>query len=251
MLDVKNLQVKINDKDVLKGINLNIGSNEIHVIMGPNGSGKSTFASALVGRPDYELSAGEIIFLNKEITNIPPEERASMGMFLSFQYPAAIPGVSILNFLKTALNQIRKYNNLTQLNAAEFMELVKQKAALVGMNEKLLQRSLNENFSGGERKKNEIFQMAILEPKLAILDETDSGLDIDALRTIGSALNQLRNEQRSMLIITHYPRILQYIEPDFIHILYDGQIIKSGDSSLAVKLEKEGYDWILNKELKN
>lgn len=244
MLYTENLKLKINDKIVLNDINLNIKENEVHVIMGPNGSGKSSLASTLAGKPNYEPLGGTINFLGQDITSTPPEERASMGMFLSFQYPIEIPGVSTINFLKIAVNQIRKYNNLPNINAIEFIELVKSKSMLVGINEQLLYRSLNENFSGGEKKKNEILQMAVLEPKLAILDETDSGLDIDSLKTIGLALQKLKNDKLSMIIITHYPRILKYIEPDFIHVLYNGKIIKSGDKSLAFKLEKEGYDWI-------
>lgn len=244
MLSIKNLHADIESQQILKGINLEVKAGEVHAIMGPNGSGKSTLASVLAGREEYNVSQGEVSFLGKDILDLSPEDRAREGLFLAFQYPVEIPGVSSNNFMRTALNQIREYNGLDPLDAVHFLKLVKEKMALVEINQKLVNRSLNEGFSGGEKKKNEIFQMAMLEPKLAILDETDSGLDIDALRIVANGVNKLKSQDNATIVVTHYQRLLDYIVPDFVHVLYNGRIVKSGDKSLALELEERGYDWI-------
>lgn len=244
MLNINNLQASIEDKQILKGLNLQVNPGEVHAIMGPNGSGKSTLASVLAGRPEYEVTAGEVTFDGKDLLELAPEERAAEGLFLAFQYPVEIPGVSNINFLKTAISEIRKYRELPQLNAKEFLNLVKEKQALVEFDAKLTNRSLNEGFSGGEKKRNEIFQLAMLQPKLAILDETDSGLDIDALKIVANGVNQLRSPDNAFVLITHYQRLLEYIVPDFVHVLYNGKIVRSGTKELALELEEKGYDWI-------
>ena len=244
MLTIKNLHAGIEDKKILKGINLDVRAGEVHAIMGPNGSGKSSLASVLAGRENYEVTKGEVIFDGKDLLELSPEDRAREGLFLAFQYPVEIPGVSNINFLRTALNEIHSYRGLPALDAKEFLRLSKEKQKLVEFDAKLVNRSLNEGFSGGEKKRNEIFQLAMLEPKLAILDETDSGLDIDALRIVASGVNKLRSERNAFLIITHYQRLLEYIIPDFVHVLYDGRIVKSGTKELALELEEKGYDWL-------
>jgi len=244
MLSISNLQASIEDKQILKGLNLQVKPGEVHAIMGPNGSGKSTLASVLAGRPEYEVTAGEILFDGKDLLELSPEDRAREGVFLAFQYPIEIPGVSNINFLKTALSEIRTYKGLPQLSAKEFLKLVKEKQQLVEFDAKLTNRSLNEGFSGGEKKRNEIFQLAMLEPKLAILDETDSGLDIDALRIVANGVNQLRSSDNAFVMITHYQRLLEYIVPDFVHVLYNGRIVRSGTKELALELEEKGYDWL-------
>lgn len=244
MLEIRNLHAKIEDKKILNGINLTIGKGEVHAIMGPNGSGKSTLASVLAGREDYEITEGEVLFDGKDLLEMSPEDRAREGVFLAFQYPVEIPGVTNTNFLKTAINEIRKYKGLDPLDAVAFLKLMKEKMKVVNMDQSLMSRSLNEGFSGGEKKRNEIFQMAMLEPKLAILDETDSGLDIDALRVVSNGVNALRNGENSIIVVTHYQRLLSYIVPDFVHVLYKGQIVKSGTKALALELEEKGYDWI-------
>jgi Fe-S cluster assembly ATP-binding protein len=244
MLKIENLQARIEEKEILKGINLYIKPGEVHAIMGPNGSGKSTLASVLAGRADYEVTRGSVDFLGKDLLELSPEDRAKEGLFLAFQYPVEIPGVSTTNFMKTALNEKRKYNGLEPLDAAQFLKLMKEKMKLVQIDQALLSRSLNEGFSGGEKKRNEIFQMAMLEPKLAILDETDSGLDIDALRIVANGVNQLRSKDNAFLVVTHYQRLLEYIVPDFVHVLYKGRIVKSGTKELALELEERGYDFI-------
>lgn len=244
MLTIKNLQAKIDDKEILKGINLEIKAGEVHAIMGPNGSGKSTLASVLAGREDYDVTGGEVLFNGKELLELSPEDRAREGLFLAFQYPVEIPGVSNINFLKTAVNEIRAHKGMDPVSAKEFLQMVKEKSALVELDSKLANRSVNEGFSGGEKKRNEIFQMAMLEPKLAILDETDSGLDIDALRIVASGVNKLRSKDNATLVITHYQRLLDYIVPDVVHVLYKGKIVKSGPKELALELEEKGYDWI-------
>ena len=246
MLKIKNLKASIEGKEILNGINLTINPGEVHAIMGPNGSGKSTLASVLAGREEYEITDGEVNFLGKNLLELAPEERAAEGIFLAFQYPVEIPGVSSTNFLKTAINEIRKYKKLEPLDAVQFLGLVKEKMKLINIDQSLLSRPLNEGFSGGEKKKNEIFQLAMLEPKLAILDETDSGLDIDALRIVANGVNELKNKDNAILLITHYQRLLDYIVPDFVHVLYKGQIVKSGSKELALELEEKGYDWIKN-----
>ncbi|MEY3687695.1 MAG: Fe-S cluster assembly ATPase SufC [Bacteroidota bacterium] len=244
MLKIENLQARIEEKEILKGINLDIKPGEVHAIMGPNGSGKSTLASVLAGRADYEVTGGAVDFLGKDLLELSPEDRAKEGLFLAFQYPVEIPGVSTTNFMKTALNEKRKYQGLDPLDAAQFLKLMKEKMKLVQIDQSLLSRSLNEGFSGGEKKRNEIFQMAMLEPKLAILDETDSGLDIDALRIVANGVNQLRSKDNAFLVVTHYQRLLEYIVPDFVHVLYKGRIVKSGTKELALELEERGYDFI-------
>ncbi|GAB4410021.1 MAG: Fe-S cluster assembly ATPase SufC [Microscillaceae bacterium] len=244
MLKIQNLKASVEGKQILKGIDLEIKAGEIHAIMGPNGSGKSTLASVLAGREDYEIEEGTVEYLGKNLLELAPEERAGEGVFLAFQYPVEIPGVTSTNFLKTAVNAIRKYREEEPMDAVSFLKMLKQKAQLVEIDEKLLQRSLNEGFSGGEKKRNEIFQMAMLEPKLAILDETDSGLDIDALRIVADGVNKLRRPDNATLVITHYQRLLDYIVPDFVHVLYNGRIVKSGGKDLAFTLEEKGYDWI-------
>jgi len=249
MLEIKNLHANIDGKKILKGINLKINAGEIHAIMGPNGSGKSTLAQVLAGREEYEVTKGEIIYEGKNLLEMPPEDRAREGVFLAFQYPVEIPGVSSTNLLKTALNEIRKHRGLEQVDAMEFLTLIKEKTKLVELDQQLLSRSVNEGFSGGEKKRNEIFQMAVLEPKLAILDETDSGLDIDALRIVAKGVNTLKSKENAVIVVTHYQRLLDYLIPDFVHVLYNGKIVKSGGKKLAFELEEKGYDWI--KEDKN
>lgn len=244
MLKIENLHASIGDKEILKGINLTVGKGEVHAIMGPNGSGKSTLSSVLVGHPTYEVTEGSVTFEGEDILELEPEERAHRGLFLSFQYPVEIPGVSMVNFMRAALNERRKAAGLDPLPAAEFLKLMKQKRELVELDNKLASRSVNEGFSGGEKKRNEIFQMAMLEPKLAILDETDSGLDIDALRIVAKGVNELRSPESSTIVITHYQRLLDYIRPDFVHVLYKGRIVRSGGPELALELEERGYDWI-------
>jgi len=244
MLQIKNLHASIEDKKILNGINLNIQAGEVHAIMGPNGSGKSTLAAVLAGREDYEIHEGEVLLDNKNLLELAPEERAGEGLFLAFQYPIEIPGVSNTNFLKTAVNAVRKYREQPELDAVTFLKTMKKKMKLVEIDRALLNRSLNEGFSGGEKKRNEIFQMAMLEPKLAILDETDSGLDIDALRIVANGVNTLKSPENATIVVTHYQRLLDYIVPDFVHVLYKGQIIKSGTKELALELEEKGYDWL-------
>jgi len=244
MLTIKNLHAQVEDKKILKGINLTVNAGEIHAIMGPNGSGKSSLASVLAGRDNYEVTEGEAILDDKDLLDMSPEDRAREGLFLAFQYPVEIPGVSNINFLRTALNEIRTYKGLAPLEAKEFLKMTKEKQKLVEFDAKLANRSLNEGFSGGEKKRNEIFQLAMLEPKLSILDETDSGLDIDALRIVANGVNTLRNSNNAFIVITHYQRLLDYIVPDFVHVLYDGRIIKSGTKELALELEERGYDWL-------
>ena len=246
MLTINNLEAKIGDKEILKGINLQVNAGEVHAIMGPNGSGKSTLASVLAGRETYEVTNGTVDFLGKNLLDFSPEQRAAEGIFLAFQYPIEIPGVSTINFMKTAINEIRKYHGIEPLDAVKFLKLMKEKMQLVEISDVLLKRSLNEGFSGGEKKRNEIFQMAMLEPKLAILDETDSGLDIDALRIVAEGVNKLRNAENATIVVTHYQRLLDYIVPDFVHVLYNGRIVKSGTKELAFELEEKGYDWIKN-----
>jgi Fe-S cluster assembly ATP-binding protein len=244
MLSIKNLHASIDGKEILKGINLEIKAGEIHAIMGPNGSGKSTLSAVLAGREDYEVTEGEVWFNGKNLLELSPEDRAREGVFLAFQYPVEIPGVSNINFLKTALNEIRAYKGLQPIEAKDFLAMVKEKQKLVELDVKLANRSVNEGFSGGEKKRNEIFQMAMLEPKLAILDETDSGLDIDALRIVSNGVNKLKSKENATIIITHYQRLLDYIVPDFVHVLYKGRIVKSGTKELALELEEKGYDFI-------
>jgi Fe-S cluster assembly ATP-binding protein len=246
MITIKDLHASINGKAILKGLNLIVNAGEVHAIMGPNGAGKSTLASILAGREEYEITAGEIDFNGEDLLDLSIEERAREGLFLAFQYPVEIPGVSNVNFLRTAINEIREHKGQKAMSAKEFMELVRDKSALVELDSKLASRSVNEGFSGGEKKRNEIFQMAMLNPKLAILDETDSGLDIDALRIVANGVNQLKTNQNATIIITHYQRLLDYIIPDFVHVLYDGKIVKSGGKELALELEEKGYDWIKN-----
>ncbi len=242
MITIKNLHASIGDKQILKGINLEVKAGEVHAIMGPNGSGKSTLSSVLAGREDYEVTEGEVIFNGKNLLDLSPEDRAREGLFLAFQYPVEIPGVSNINFLRTALNEIRAYHQQEELSAKDFLALVKDKQKLVELDSKLANRSVNEGFSGGEKKRNEIFQMAMLQPKLAILDETDSGLDIDALRIVANGVNKLKSKDNATIVITHYQRLLDYIVPDFVHILYKGRIVKSGGKELALELEAKGYD---------
>jgi len=244
MLHIKNLHASVEDKDILKGIDLDIKAGEVHAIMGPNGSGKSTLSSIIAGKDTFNVTEGELTFNNEDISELSPEERAHRGIFLSFQYPVEIPGVSVTNFIKTAINETRKAKGLKDMPASEMLKLIKQKAGLLEIDRKFLSRSLNEGFSGGEKKRNEIFQMAMLEPKLAILDETDSGLDIDALKIVANGVNKLRSNDNAVLVITHYQRLLDYIVPDFVHVLIDGKIVKSGGKELAYELEEKGYDWI-------
>jgi len=244
MLTIKNLHAEVDGKKILKGINLEIRKGEMHAIMGPNGSGKSSLSSVLAGRENYTVTEGEVIFEGKNLLDLSPEDRAREGLFLAFQYPVEIPGVSNLHFLKTALNEIRTYHSLPPLESKEFLKLTKEKQQLVDFNANLMNRSLNEGFSGGEKKRNEVFQLAMLDPKLAILDETDSGLDIDALRIVAAGVNKLRSADKAFMVITHYQRLLEYIVPDFVHVLYNGQIVKTGTKELALELEEKGYDWL-------
>ena len=245
MIEIKNLHANIDGREILKGINLSVNKGEVHAIMGPNGSGKSTLAQVIAGREDYEVTQGEILFNGKNLLELSAENRACEGIFLAFQYPVEIPGVSNTTLLKNALNSIRKYRGEEELDAMEFLTLVKKKMSLVELSEDLLRRSVNEGFSGGEKKRNEIFQMAVLQPKLAILDETDSGLDIDALRIVANGVTKLKSPENATIVVTHYQRLLNYIVPDFVHVLYNGKIIKSGDKSLALELEDKGYDWVI------
>jgi Fe-S cluster assembly ATP-binding protein len=244
MLIIKNLHAEVEEKQILKGINLTVNAGEVHAIMGPNGSGKSSLASVLAGKENYHVTEGEVTFHGKNLLDMSPEMRAREGVFLAFQYPIEIPGVSNINFLKTAISEIRTYKNLPPLDAKEFLRLSREKQKLVEFDAKLVNRSLNEGFSGGEKKRNEIFQLAMLEPSLSILDETDSGLDIDALRIVSKGVNKLRSENNAFIIITHYQRLLEYIVPDFVHVLYNGRIVKSGTKELALELEEKGYDWL-------
>ena len=244
MLQIKNLHAGVENKEILKGVNLEVKAGEIHAIMGPNGSGKSTLSAVISGNENFEVSQGSVTFLNEDILELDPEERAHKGVFLSFQYPVEIPGVSVTNFIKTAINETRKAKGLEDMPASEMLKLIKSKADLLEIDRKFLSRSLNEGFSGGEKKRNEIFQMAMLDPKLAILDETDSGLDIDALKIVANGVNKLKSKDNAVIIITHYQRLLDYIVPDFVHVLIDGKIVKSGTKELAYELEEKGYDWI-------
>lgn len=244
MLQIKNLHAKVEDKDILRGINLTVNAGEVHAIMGPNGSGKSTLSAVIAGNENYEVTEGEVILDGEDLSELKPEERAHKGVFLSFQYPIEIPGVSVTNFMKTAINESRKAKGLEEMPANEMLKLIREKSELLEIDRKFMSRSLNEGFSGGEKKRNEIFQMAMLEPKLAILDETDSGLDIDALRIVANGVNKLKSEKNAVIIITHYQRLLDYIVPDFVHVLYNGKIVKSGGKELAYELEEKGYDWI-------
>jgi len=249
LLEIKNLHAGVDGREILKGVNLTINSGEVHAIMGPNGSGKSTLAAVLAGREGYEVTQGQVLYQGKDLLELDPEERAREGVFLAFQYPVEIPGVNSAYFLKAALNELRKHRGLPDLDAIDFLSLVKDKMKVLDLREDFLKRSVNEGFSGGEKKKNEIFQMAILEPKLAVLDETDSGLDIDALRIVAEGVNKLKKPDNAQLVITHYQRLLEYIIPDFVHVLADGRIVRSGTKGLALELEERGYDWILKSEL--
>ncbi len=244
MLEIKDLHATINGKEILKGVNLCVDKGEVHAIMGPNGAGKSTLSAVLTGHPSYTVTQGEVWFNGKNLLEMSPEVRAREGIFLSFQYPVEIPGVSMVNFMRAAVNEHRKHNNLPALSASDFLRIMREKKELVEMDNKLTNRSVNEGFSGGEKKRNEIFQMAMLEPKLSILDETDSGLDIDALRIVANGVNKLKTSENASLVITHYQRLLDYIVPDFVHVLYNGQIVKTGPKELALELEEKGYDWI-------
>lgn len=244
MLNISNLHASIEDKKILKGLNLQVNPGEVHAIMGPNGSGKSTLGNVLAGKEEYEVTDGTILFDGSDLLDLSPEDRARAGVFLAFQYPVEIPGVSNINFLRTALNEIRESKGLPHLDGKEFLNMVKEKQKLVEFSSQLSNRSLNEGFSGGEKKRNEIFQLAMLNPKLAILDETDSGLDIDALRIVANGVNQLRSKENAFVVITHYQRLLDYIVPDFVHVLYNGRIVKTGTKELAIELEEKGYDWI-------
>ncbi|GEP49977.1 ABC transporter ATP-binding protein [Flavobacterium noncentrifugens] len=244
MLEIKNLHAKVEDKDILRGINLTVNAGEVHAIMGPNGSGKSTLSAVIAGNENYEVTEGAVYLDGEDLADLAPEERAHKGIFLSFQYPVEIPGVSVTNFMKTAINETRKANGLAEMPANEMLKVIREKSELLEIDRKFLSRSLNEGFSGGEKKRNEIFQMAMLEPKLAILDETDSGLDIDALRIVANGVNKLKSENNAIVVITHYQRLLDYIVPDFVHVLYNGKIVKSGGKELAYELEEKGYDWI-------
>ncbi len=246
MLKVENLHASVGDKEILRGINLEVKAGEVHAIMGPNGSGKSTLASVLAGNEKFTVTEGKVEYMGEDLLTLPIEERSRKGLFLGFQYPVEIPGVTMANFMKLAVNEHRKAKGLAPLTAAEYLRLMREKSAVVELDSKLTARSVNEGFSGGEKKKNEIFQMAMLEPKLAILDETDSGLDIDALRIVATGVTRLKREDNATVVITHYQRLLDYIVPDYVHVLYKGRIIYSGDKSLALKLEKEGYDWLIN-----
>ena len=244
MLKIQDLKVEIEGKEIIKGLNLEINKGEVHAIMGPNGAGKSTLSAVIAGREEYEVTAGTIEFEGKDIMDLAPEERAHAGVFLSFQYPVEIPGVSVTNFIKTAINESRKAKELEPMEAKDLLKLMREKQQLLAMDKTFMSRSINEGFSGGEKKRNEIFQMAMLDPKLAILDETDSGLDIDALRIVANGVNKLKNQDNAVMVITHYQRLLDHIIPDFVHVLFDGKIVKSGDKNLALELEEKGYDWI-------
>jgi len=246
MLKINGLKAEINGKEILKGLNLEVKPGEVHAIMGPNGSGKSTLASVLAGREEYEVTGGDVDFQGEDLLDLSPEQRAGEGLFLAFQYPVEIPGVSNINFIKTAVNEVREYRGLPNLETKEFMKLLKEKQQLVELSGKLANRSVNEGFSGGEKKRNEIFQMAMLNPKLGILDETDSGLDIDALRIVANGVNELKTKDNAFVVVTHYQRLLDYIVPDFVHVLYDGRIVKTGTKELALELEEKGYDWIID-----
>jgi Fe-S cluster assembly ATP-binding protein len=246
MLTIKNLHAIVEKQEILKGINLQVNPGEIHAVMGPNGSGKSTLASVLAGHPKFEVTRGSIEFKGQDLLEMEPEDRAREGLFLSFQYPVEIPGVSMVNFMRSALNEQRKYRNEAPISATDFLKLMRDKRQMLGMDSQLVSRSVNEGFSGGEKKKNEIFQMAMINPLLAILDETDSGLDIDALRVVAAGVNKLQTKENATILITHYQRLLEYIKPDFVHVLYNGQIIKSGGADLALELEKKGYEWLIN-----
>ena len=247
MLKISNLVAGVEEKTILNGINLEVNAGEVHAIMGPNGSGKSTLASVIAGKEEFEVESGKIEFMGEDLEGLSPEERAHMGVFLSFQYPVEIPGVTVTNFMRTALNETRKARGEEEMPANEMLKLIREKAELLEIDRKFLSRSLNEGFSGGEKKRNEIFQMAMMEPKLAILDETDSGLDIDALRIVANGVNKLRNTDNAIVVITHYQRLLDYIVPDFVHVLHQGQIVKSGTKELAMELEEKGYDWLKQK----
>src|SRR5205809_109634 len=248
MLEIKNLHVGVEGREILKGVNLTINPGEVHAIMGPNGSGKSTLAAILAGREGYDITSGQVLYDGKDLLELDPEERAREGLFLAFQYPVEIPGVNSTYFLKSALNELRKHKGQSELDAMEFLTLVKEKMKVLDLDEDLLRRSVNEGFSGGEKKRNEIFQMAVLEPRLAVLDETDSGLDIDALKIVSHGVNKLRRDDNAQLVITHYQRLLNYIVPDFVQVLVDGKIVRSGDKALALELEAKGYDWIVKHE---
>lgn len=246
MLQIKNLHISINEKEIIKGLNLEIKAGEVHAIMGPNGTGKSTLAAVIAGKEGYDITEGEIIYQGKNLFDFSTEERSLEGIFLGFQYPVEIPGVSMTNFMRTAINEHRKYKGLDPIPAADFLKMIEEKRKLVEIHDKLRNRSVNEGFSGGEKKRNEIFQMAMLEPTLAILDETDSGLDIDALKVVANGVNKLKSNDNASLVITHYQRLLEYIVPDFVHVLYDGKIVKSGGKELALELEEKGYEWLKN-----
>jgi len=249
MLKIENLHARIEDKEILKGLNIQVNAGEVHAIMGPNGAGKSTLASVIAGKEEYEVTEGNITLNEKDINELAPEERAHEGVFLSFQYPVEIPGVTVTNFIKSSINETRKAKGLEEMPAKDLLKMIREKSELLEIDRKFLSRSLNEGFSGGEKKRNEIFQMAMMEPKLAILDETDSGLDIDALRIVANGVNKLKSNDNAVIVITHYQRLLEYIVPDFVHVLYDGKIVKSGSKELALELEEKGYDWI-KEELK-
>jgi Fe-S cluster assembly ATP-binding protein len=244
MIEIKNLHARVGDNEILRGLSLSVKAGEVHAIMGPNGSGKSTLAHVLAGKPGYTVTQGEVLYKGRDLLAMPPEERAREGVFLAFQYPVEIPGVSNVYFLKAALNAVRKHRGLSELDAMEFLALVKERAKIVEMDEDLVKRPVNEGFSGGEKKRNEIFQMAVLDPTLAILDETDSGLDIDALRIVAGGVNRLRSPKRAMIVVTHYQRLLDYIVPDFVHVLVDGRIVRSGGKDMALELEQKGYAWL-------
>jgi Fe-S cluster assembly ATP-binding protein len=247
MLEIKDLHASVEGKEILKGINLSVKAGETHAIMGPNGSGKSTLANVLAGREGYSVTKGEVYYEGKNLLELSPEDRAREGLFLAFQYPVEIPGITNTYFLRTALNEVRKYHGLEEIDAADFLALIKEKMKILDIKQELLSRPINMGFSGGEKKRNEIFQMAVLEPKLAILDETDSGLDIDALRIVSNGVNKLKNNKNAFIVVTHYQRLLDYIIPDVVHVLYNGQIIKSGSKDLALELEEKGYDWLIKK----
>ncbi len=246
MLKIKNLEAAVEGNQILKGLNLNVNAGEVHAVMGPNGGGKSTLANVLAGREEYEILSGSVEYDGQDLLDMAPEDRARAGVFLAFQYPVEIPGVGMSNFLKTALNDMREARGESALDAMDFFALIREKLELVNMDEKFLSRAVNEGFSGGEKKRNEVFQMAVLEPKLAILDETDSGLDIDALKTVANGVNAQRSKDNAIIVVTHYQRLLDYIVPDFVHVLSDGRIVKSGDKNLALQLEEQGYDWLKN-----